>query len=151
MEFRRVLLRSDLLAGRPVRIDGRRHFVVRADLQKVRLELVAGADIDRMHIVFESQLLQHDMDLMAVRRRPGIELDGIAVSPTQEEGCSLAELHGTARTLIRCGRHWRIASPRSSPAAHSAVTGLLIVCRRLEGRNRPDNPARTPTSATHNP
>src|SRR3546814_19935299 len=85
-----------------------RHFVVRADLQKVRLELVAGADIDRMHIVFESQLLQHDMDLMAVRRRPGIELDGHAVSPTQEEGCSLAGRHGSARTLMRCGRHWRI-------------------------------------------
>src|SRR3546814_13305807 len=87
MEFRRVLLRSDLLAVRPVRIDDRRHFVVRADLQKVRLELVAGADIDRMHIVFASQLLQHDMDLMAVRRRPGIDLDGHAVYPTQEEGC----------------------------------------------------------------
>src|SRR5205807_6421930 len=56
-------------------IDDRRHPVVRADLEELRLELVAPADIDRDHPVFEAAFLEHDRDLPAIRRRPVIEID----------------------------------------------------------------------------
>jgi hypothetical protein len=63
------------------RIDDRGHPVVRADLQERGVELVALADIDRNDAVREPGLLQHDMDLVAVRRRPGVKLDHRFGSP----------------------------------------------------------------------
>jgi hypothetical protein len=65
-------------ADRPVRIiviDDRRHPVVRADPEELRRELVALADIDRNHAVFEPAFLEHDTDLPTVRGRPVIEVD----------------------------------------------------------------------------
>jgi hypothetical protein len=58
-----------------IMIDDRRHPVVRADLEELRLELVPLADIDWDHPVFEAAFLEHDRDLPAVRRRPVIEVD----------------------------------------------------------------------------
>ncbi|KAI1691990.1 hypothetical protein DdX_21503 [Ditylenchus destructor] len=41
----------DRLAVRPLGIDDRRHAVVRRDRQELRLELVALADVDVLHLV----------------------------------------------------------------------------------------------------
>src|SRR3546814_10917554 len=77
-----TLFRSqrDRLPVGAVRVDDGRHLVVGADPQEVRRELDAGPDVDRMDVVRNAQFLQHDVDLVAVRRRPGIELDGHARS-----------------------------------------------------------------------
>src|SRR5216683_2458964 len=64
---------------RIVVIDDRRHPVVRADREELRLELVALADIDRDDTVFEGAFLQHDADLPAIRRRPVIKIDQIGL------------------------------------------------------------------------
>ena len=58
-----------------VGIDDRGDAVVRADLEKFRLELFVLADVDRMHRVGQADLLQHDGGLAAVRRGPGVEFD----------------------------------------------------------------------------
>src|SRR5438270_11585700 len=58
-----------------IMIDDRRHPVVGADLEELRLELVALADIDRDRAVFEAAFLEHDRDLPAIRRRPVIKID----------------------------------------------------------------------------
>ncbi len=65
----------DRLAVRPVGIDDGRHLVVGRDRQELGLELVALADIDRMHGVRQAGLLEHDGDLPSVRGRPVIEVD----------------------------------------------------------------------------
>src|SRR3546814_10453296 len=57
------------------RSDDGRHPVVRADLQEFGLELVAGADVDRVDLVRQPHLFQHDGDLKAIRRRPHVEID----------------------------------------------------------------------------
>src|SRR2546425_2028385 len=56
-------------------VDHRRDLVVRRDREEVGLELVARADIDRMHAVLEPRLLEHDVDLVPVGCGPGIEVD----------------------------------------------------------------------------
>src|ERR1700757_243429 len=45
--------------------------MVRVDFKKFRFELVAGADIDRDHLVGKAQLFESDMHLMAIGGRPG--------------------------------------------------------------------------------
>src|SRR4051794_815471 len=62
---------------RLVMIDDGRHAVVWADREEFRLELVALADIDRHHPVFEAAFLEQDRDLPAVRRRPVIKIDHV--------------------------------------------------------------------------
>src|SRR3546814_13857229 len=57
------------------RSDDGRHPVVRADLQEFGLELVAGADVDRVDLVRQPHLFQHDGDLKAIRRRPHVQID----------------------------------------------------------------------------
>src|SRR6185503_13826312 len=74
-QHRARLGERERLAARAVRVDHRRDLVVRRHLEEVRLELVAGADIDRMHVVLEAGLLQHDVDFVSVRRGPGVEVD----------------------------------------------------------------------------
>src|SRR5437764_4474002 len=56
-------------------VNNRRHAVIGADRQELGLELVAAADIDRDHTVFEAALLEHDRNLPAVRGRPVVEVD----------------------------------------------------------------------------
>src|SRR5262249_49126263 len=58
-----------------VAIDDRRNAVVRADLEKLGLELLILADVDRMGLVRDTDLLEHDGGLAAVRGRPGIKID----------------------------------------------------------------------------
>src|SRR5688572_2580001 len=85
------------LAARPVGIDHRRHLVVGRDLEEFGLELVAGADIDRDHAVRGAGLLEHDVNLVAVGRRPGIEIDHGAISSSQS-----SELITTVRPILSC-------------------------------------------------
>jgi len=63
------------LAARTVGVDHRGHLVVGRYLEELRLELVAGADVDRVHVVGRARFLEHDVDLVAVWGRPGVELD----------------------------------------------------------------------------
>ncbi len=60
---------------RSVRIEQGGNAVVGADRQEVRIELIAGPDVDGVHRVGQAALLQHDVDLVTVRCRPGVELD----------------------------------------------------------------------------
>ena len=56
-------------------IEDRRDAVVRRDRQKIRLELLAFADIDRNDVIFQSGFLEENRDFMAVRRGPIIDVD----------------------------------------------------------------------------
>ncbi|MBA7484260.1 hypothetical protein ES707_19784 [subsurface metagenome] len=67
--------RDRLAAALRFVIDHRGDAVVRRDLQKVRLELLALADLDRDHLVRQPGLLEEHRDLVAVRRGPVIEID----------------------------------------------------------------------------
>jgi hypothetical protein len=46
-------------------VDNRRHAVVRGDVEELGLELIAGADVDRMDRVVESHLFEEHCDFMA--------------------------------------------------------------------------------------
>src|SRR5258708_40242 len=54
-------------------VDHRGNAVVRGDRQKLRLELVALADIDRENLGFQPGLFEKHGDLVAGRRGPGIK------------------------------------------------------------------------------
>ncbi len=56
-------------------VDQRRDAVVGRHRQKVRLELLALADVHRLDVVGEAGLLEEDRDLVAVRRRPIVEVE----------------------------------------------------------------------------
>ena len=60
-------------------VDDRRHAVVRRECKKLRLELVTGADVDRVDLVGEARFLEKHRDLVAIRRRPVIEIDHLAI------------------------------------------------------------------------
>src|ERR1044071_8210886 len=66
--------RERLAAGTAL-VDHRGNLVVGRDREEVGLELLAGADVDRVYAVFEPGLLEHDVDLVAVRRRPRVKVD----------------------------------------------------------------------------
>src|SRR5438132_4021141 len=74
-EHRAGLRERERLAVGPLLVDHRRDLVVRRDGEEPGLELVPGADIDRMHAVLEPRLLEHDVDLVPVGGGPGIEVD----------------------------------------------------------------------------
>src|SRR5262249_27492819 len=57
------------------RIDDCRNFAVGAERRKLRRTLVALAEVDEVRLVRQTDLLQHDRDLHAIRRRQGIELE----------------------------------------------------------------------------
>jgi hypothetical protein len=56
-------------------VDDRRDAVVGGNAQEVRLELLALADVHRNDAVGDAGLFQKDRDLVAVGRRPIIEID----------------------------------------------------------------------------
>src|SRR5260370_16349482 len=82
--------------ARLVVVDNRRHAVVGANRQKFRLELVAAADIDRDHTVFEAAFFEHNADLPAVLGRPIIKSDHRTFSGLSSAG-SDAEKPSSAR------------------------------------------------------
>ena len=60
----------------PLGVGDGRDLVVGADGQELLAELVALADVDRVHAVGQAGLLEQDVDLVAVGRGPGIDVDG---------------------------------------------------------------------------
>ena len=75
LEYRK---RLTAIGGRAV--NDRRNPIVRADRQKIRLELFAGPDVDGDDRVGNPEFFQHDRNFPAVRRRRVIEIDhGISV------------------------------------------------------------------------
>src|SRR3954466_10039972 len=59
--------------ARTIRIDDRGHAVVRRDLEKIRLELLALGNVDRYDVIGQTALLEHDRNLPAVRCRPVVK------------------------------------------------------------------------------
>ena len=62
-------------AVRTVVVDERGHLVVGTDAQELRRELLAGPDVDRNHVVLDPELLEHDVNLVAVGSRPCVEVE----------------------------------------------------------------------------
>src|SRR5437667_281672 len=84
--------RQRIAAARRIVVDDRRHAVVRREPQEARRELLAPADVHRLHGVREAALLEHNADLPAVRRGPVVEVDhGSAPIPGTHlwQGCQL--------------------------------------------------------------
>ena len=69
------LEQRDRPAVRTVRVGDGRNLVVRADLQKIRFELVTRANVNRMNALGQVAFLQHDMDLVAIGRCSRIQVD----------------------------------------------------------------------------
>src|SRR5262245_6565074 len=103
-QHRARLGERERLAVRAVGVDHRRHLVVRRDLEEIRLELVADADVDRDHAVRRAGLLEHDVDLVAVGRRPRVEIN---------HGAHSSELMTMVRAILSCQ-----PCRRRSTAAH---------------------------------
>src|SRR5438445_2273850 len=74
-QHRARLGERERFSARACLIDHRRDLVVRRDGEELRLELVARSNIDGMNFVIKTSFLQHDVDLVAIGRRPGIEVD----------------------------------------------------------------------------
>src|SRR5688500_5795184 len=74
-QHRARLGERERLAVRALGIDHRRHLVVRRDLEELGLELVTLADVDRDHAVGRAGFLEHDVDLVAVRRWPRVQVN----------------------------------------------------------------------------
>src|ERR1700722_17816566 len=58
-----------------VMIDDRGNLAVRTNLDELRLELIAVANIDWMNRILEPALLEHDCRLAGIWRRPGVKID----------------------------------------------------------------------------
>ena len=67
-------------AAGAVGIDDRRDTVIGIDLEEFRLELVAGADVDRDHLVFEAELFERDVHLVTIGGRPSPDFEHVRVS-----------------------------------------------------------------------
>ena len=76
----------DRLAVGAVGIDDGRYLVVGAYGEEFGRELLARADVDRVHAVRQAALLEHDVDLVAVGRGPRIHFNHRAV-PLAPNGC----------------------------------------------------------------
>ena len=63
-----------------VMVNDGRNAVVRADLQEVRRELIAGVDIDGHDLVLQPELGDQNGDLVPVGRRPRVLGDHIAAA-----------------------------------------------------------------------
>src|SRR5216684_4050098 len=98
--------RNRLAAALRLMIEHCGNAVVGRDRQKLRLELVALADVDRENLVLQPGLFQKHRDLVAVRRGPVMEVDHGA-SPfccgfmpgIQIEGANWMRLHGLHRIM----------------------------------------------------
>ena len=104
--------------GRRAVHDGR-NAVVRADRQKFRPELLAGADVDRNDLIGKPEFLQHDRDFPAVGRRRVVQVDhGFPWLP-------MREYSPRWRLLLFCTsiiRHGRQALNQNRPGGSHAVS-----------------------------
>src|SRR6266403_195531 len=74
-QHRARLGERERFSARACLVDHRRDLVIGRDGEELRLELVARSDIDGMNFIFKTSFLQHDVDLVAIGRRPCIEVD----------------------------------------------------------------------------
>src|SRR6266851_2444934 len=74
-QHRARLGERERFSARAFLVDHRRDLVIGRDGEELRLELITRSDIDRVNLIVETSFLQHDVDLVAVGRRPGIEVD----------------------------------------------------------------------------
>src|SRR5207253_1341504 len=86
-----------LLSSRPVMIDDRRDLVTRADLQELRRELLALAEIERLQTMLQTRLFHRVAGLVAIVRRPEIEIDHAASR----------RVVGVCPHAIKQRAHWR--------------------------------------------
>jgi hypothetical protein len=96
----RLKKHASRLAGLLIR--QRRDFIVGRDHQKVWRELLALCDIDEVHGVGDTDLLEHDRRLRPVRRRPGVEFNhgSLPVGPPAR-GAPTAECPSPRSALVR--------------------------------------------------
>src|SRR6185437_6747057 len=97
---------GQLLAARPVRIDDRRDLAVRVDGDIFRAELIALGDVDAVGTVGQAGLLEHDRDLAAVRRRPGVKVNHRRSSLDRFAAC-LAQPGCERKRRATSMRRWR--------------------------------------------
>ena len=106
----------DRLAVGAVGIDDRRDLVVRADRQELGCELRAGADVDRNRAIGQAAFLEHDVDLVAIGRRPRIHFDhrsdprAGSPRPASDSSGSETAMLAALKELVRQG------VPRRRPA-----------------------------------
>src|SRR5712692_9066812 len=113
--------------ARPVLVDHRRDLVVRRGGEEIELELVARADVDGMDCVFEACFLEHDVDLVPVGRRPGIEVNHRRKPPRFQRSC---------RAIPACAGRSRSRRSRGTTGGPTQCTrnSALPACRRWAGR-----------------
>ena len=110
-------------------IDHRGNAVVRRDRQKLRLELIALADVDREDLVFQPGLFEKHRDLVAVRRGPVMKVDHGAFLSL----FSVVEILG----CLTCHPIWMRkldATAWSSPHRQHEVNGGGFASRRIDLR-----------------
>src|SRR5690242_5997222 len=64
---------------RSLRINDRRHAIVRSDRQEIRIELLALRNVHRLEHIGQAALFEHDRDFETVWRGPVIKLNGLCV------------------------------------------------------------------------
>ena len=81
------------LSARAIAIDNRGNLAVGIYRHKLGLELIALGNVDFVNMIGEAGLLEHDRDLAAIGRAPGVEIDhrqqlhyGLAASHSGPEG-----------------------------------------------------------------
>src|SRR5262249_29227016 len=109
-----------------VAIDDRRDAVVRADLEELGLELLVLADVDRVGLVRDADLLQHDGGLAAVRGRPGVKID-------HESPLGVAKSAGNALSW-RVSGGGRFADAGRAPLPVAGGTGRVLGEARRIGK-----------------
>ncbi len=78
-------------------VDDRRDFLQRIDLGEFRRELVALPHVDDLGVVGQFALLEHDEDLLHVRRGQRVEVDHLAVSVVWEWSAAALRRHAGHR------------------------------------------------------
>ena len=116
---------ADRRAARPVFVKDGGNLVVRTDLEKVGFELVVVTEIDAVQIIFELTLLQHNVELVAVRRRCGIGMDHGSRFPEELQLCVDSKIG-----YPTCSASFRNPHPYARPARPSVCRTMS---RQLDG------------------
>ena len=106
-------------------VDQHRHAMVGIDLQKVRLELIAASDVAGNDLVVETKLFEQDRDLLAVWRRPKVDIEHRYFL---WEPVEMWRMSGQAAFALTLGSAAR-AARRISSAPFSAImmVGALVL------------------------
>src|SRR5215468_8876045 len=94
-------------------VDQHRHAMVGIDFQKVRLELIAAPDIAGDDLVVETELFEQNRNLLAVWRRPKVEIEHRCFLSAGYDFAGCAELRSPA------------LSSRVKPLSHAPPARML--------------------------